>query len=336
MTRIALLVLMSVLSALLLAEGLLRLLGYGAWTPVNNFDTAPVVTEPDSELGWRNKPGRYAYSVTGDGDNRITLTLAADGTRGIGADATATARPEIWLFGGSFTQGWGVTDQEAFSERLAAKFDTVEFRNFAVPGYGTLQSYLSYRSQLKEQKAVPLLVIYGFTDFHLERNVATKGWLYLLDRAASRQAWVRSPYARLTSDGYLLLHAPRGYTRWPLSDHSALVTLVQQTWIELSDQRLRSQMDQVNLAILREWNALVRESGSKFVVVLLYAPEAGAGLRQRLGQEQIECVDIADTPYPQDGTRVLRDGHPNGQIHGLWAERLGDYIESKLSGRNLP
>lgn len=75
---------------------------------------------------------------------------------------------DIMTVGGSFSWGLGMENEKTFTEILSRKFD-VSVANFAYGSYGTVQSLqlLERNSDLK-----PKIVIYGFINDHIRRNMS--------------------------------------------------------------------------------------------------------------------------------------------------------------------
>lgn len=142
-----------------------------------------IVVEPggkyfvkDSLLGYRHKPGEY--KVTIKDDYQFTSCTNADGCRFTSSKDSLpgqSTRSEIWIFGCSITQGWGIDDEHTFAWKLQAQFSDYKVINFGTGGYGTLQFYLQFQEALKH-RMLPELVIFNHADFHFERNTFSYQW----------------------------------------------------------------------------------------------------------------------------------------------------------------
>jgi len=124
----------SLVVALLLAEGLLRLCGYSDFKGV-------AYTMPDEELSHVNKP--LADVDVRGADFRYRVRINAMGFRGKKLRSSADVR--ILLIGDSCTFGSGVDDDETFAFHLQrllneAGNERVEVINAGVYGYGALQA----------------------------------------------------------------------------------------------------------------------------------------------------------------------------------------------------
>lgn len=101
-------------------------------------------TQYDEELGWVNTPNVHLRDMYGPG---VWLRTNAQGHR---AEASFTrevpaGRVRVICSGDSFTFGFGVSNAEAWCERLGAKDPRIEPVNMGQAGYGLGQAYLWYR-----------------------------------------------------------------------------------------------------------------------------------------------------------------------------------------------
>src|SRR5215831_14163458 len=158
----ALLILFSLGVSLLLAEGLLRLVGHDH----------PQWYRLDPLVGWRPRPGVtgwYSAAV----DNYIAMNR--EGYRDVDhpvAKPPGTYR--ILLLGDSMSEGVEVALQDLYWKRLESTLPqcpafsrlSVEVISFAVNGYGTAQEYLTLRERgLKYRPDLVLLAFFTGNDF---------------------------------------------------------------------------------------------------------------------------------------------------------------------------
>ena len=276
----------------------------------------------DPELGWTNRPG------TGHPDEpgRIPMHFWPDGERVSAPAPDKPAARRVLLLGCSFTEGFGVRDDETFAWRLNALHPDVRFENRGVAGYGTYQSLLLLERLLRESRGRPPdLVVYAFIGDHTKRNVAAYKWIRNL--RDSRGLYSVPPHVSLEGDG-LSSHAAGRIDRWPLERHSYLVTLLHDAWLR---QRLSDRDQQMTLAtnrLLERMAREVEEAGSRLLVAQLddLPPETLAFLAER----RIATVDCSEPRYKSDPKyRVGGVGHPSGLRHALWAECLEREFEAK-------
>ena len=165
---------MGMLAALVIAEIALRSSGHEPWKEFDGHLDMPRMHEPDPDLGWRSKEGRYVFGTT-----PIHMTFWPDHTRATAA-APVRADAAVVVLGCSFVQGWALSDEETFAWKLQERFARARVLNFGTAGYGTTQSLLALERYLEERKRThgaaaakgPLIVVYGFSDFHTSRSIA--------------------------------------------------------------------------------------------------------------------------------------------------------------------
>jgi len=111
-------------------------------------------------MGWVNKPD-YRDIVTVDKDHTFTVS---HNSRGLRDRNYSYEKPRelirVLVFGDSFVWGFGVEDDEIFTEVLEQFDSDLEVINFGVSGYGTGQSLLYYTDE--GYKYAHDIVIYAF------------------------------------------------------------------------------------------------------------------------------------------------------------------------------
>lgn len=299
------------------AEIGLRALGYTPWRNAP-YPQVPLMHTPDSELGWRNEPAEFVFGE----EATIHMTFWPGGFRATAPQRTPRPDP-ILLVGGSFTQGWAVSDSETFGYQLQDAFPSTEVLNLGTGGYGTYQSLLSLERFLEDSDTSPSLVIYGFAFFHQQRNVATHDWLKMLSSVAELDA-VHVPYVSLGSDGRLQRNSPVSYPDWPLKRRLASVALLQDAYARLASRKRSTQTTEITLQLLMEMAKLARGAGSDFLVVWL---SDGSGSSPRLKRAYLDFLQgmrIRNVDCTGYGTgpqfRVPTYGHPNARVNAYWAQ----------------
>ncbi|MCB1876333.1 MAG: SGNH/GDSL hydrolase family protein [Chromatiales bacterium] len=306
-----LLTLAGVTFALLVAEGIVRAIGLAPWTPLVVSPGAPVMTEADAKLGWRNRPGQYLYKTRPDQPNGIHVLVDPDGGR---FTRSAAQGQPVWFLGGSFTFGWAVDDAQPFPQVFADARPDRPVKNYAVPGYGTVQSYLAYQQRMVNNPARPADVVYGFIERHVERNRGGRQWLATLTRAAWPRGPIRLPYLGAGAG----IEPPRSYRIWPLARFSALVNLVQNSYDREADRHLPDDAQASLLALLNRWRREVEQTGSRFHMIVLYDENRFMDYGQVFRRAGLDVIACAPTRYPAVDTQVPGDHHPNAGIHRLW------------------
>ena len=295
------------------AELLLRVAGRGPWSPPPPRPHEAVLFDPDPVRGWQPRPGRHEFPGR-PGDRRsVVVTQAADGSRATAAEPVASG--PVWvLVGGSFAQGWGLSDEETLAWRLQARWPGRRVRNHAVGGYGSYQSLLTLE-ELFAGDEPPDQVLYGFAEIHEERNVAAPRWLRSL-ALTSRSGMAAVPYVTLEGPR-LVRHPPSAYPAWPARTLSATVTFLQDLAASRAGAARAAAARPATERLLLEMQDVALRHGARLAVVLLDLSPAGRAHYLRfLRLQRLEAVDCA-LPIPLS-RRLPEDGHPNAAHQRDW------------------
>jgi len=311
-----------ILSALVLEVGL-RAAGHGPWRDSNPPASGePALHEPDAQLGWKNKTGAFVWRGRASLPP-IHLTFWPGGRRATGPEPTARAAVAL-LLGGSYMQGWAVSDSDTLGWRLQLAFPDVEFANFGTAGYGTTQSLLVLENELASRARAPVLAIYGVLGEHLLRNVAHPVWLRGLASSASADGFEpRVPFATF-SQGKLRLHLPLGYPNWPFKRASSAVAFLEERWFSLTSRSRTGNEFEVTEALVVEMARSTKRAGTHLLVVALAG--TGPALLRRLQDHGIDTIDCAHPRLGEAGFRVPVYGHPNARVNAHWARCISEHL----------
>jgi len=291
-------------------------------------DGLPVLQEPDDDLGWRNKAGSVVWPGQGeDGGKDIRMTFWSNGLRAT-APAPDLDRPHVVVIGCSYTQGWAVTDQETYPWHLQAEFPSHAFLNYGTAGYGTYQSLLALERYFAAGHDSPAVVIYGFIDYHEERNVAPANWLKAL-ATASRAGTLSIPFVSIGADGTLERHRLDRANSWPLRSHLASVAAVEDRVLEFRTRGRFEQRREVTDRLILELQRVTRDHGSRLLIAILESrDEPKAHVTAFTAREGIESVDC--TVPNQELLQVPGYSHPDRRINAHWARCIGDRLRGRL------
>jgi hypothetical protein len=277
---------------------------------------------PHPALGWVHETG--TFEIAGG-----RATFWSDTSRATSSERPDEIRRPIILVGDSFTEGYGVHDDETFGWLLDARMPDRGVLNLGTAGYSTLQSLIMMemlfdREEFLHGVAEPDIVFYGFVDHHLARNVALPSWIRGLETHATGFGGpIQVPYALLEGAGGLQRFPPEA---WPLvrwTKRSAFAALAVDAWMERRTRERTPQMDAVAFALMEEMEDLAQESGVAFGVAFLFGSRALArhldtSLRER-GIAFLDCAprNPTDPRFLDPETR-----HPTSLQHRLYAECL--------------
>ena len=126
----------------------------------------------DPLLGWHHRPGQQGLFVRA-GD-RIEVRINDRGLRDHDyAYQRSAGKQRILVLGDSFAWGFGVAQDEVFTERIEAALDDVEVINAGVSGYSTDQELLWLKNEgVKYRPDLVILLLVGNDDAMNHRQVA--------------------------------------------------------------------------------------------------------------------------------------------------------------------
>ena len=322
--------------SLITIEFFLRFFVIKPWKNISIED--PSIFKPDSNLGWIAKEGSYNFLPINKRGEKFIMSFEKNGNRNI-ENINNNSKEEILVIGGSFTQGWGVNDNETFSYKLQNKYRNFKIYNFGQGGYGTIQTYLLLKDQITKMNS-PKLVIYGIIQHHEYRNIAHAGWLRMLSEYSSR-GHVKTPYGYIGKNNELLIHPPIEYLNLPFRELSSIITLIEKVYMKLnsrkrvyvkinSKKKIKQQTIVTQKAILKIKDVSKR-SDAKFVVVNL---DWVGSFRKDKYKDFFEKnnINFVNCALPSNKNYILLgDYHPNKKAHSFYKDCIANYIsEQKL------
>jgi hypothetical protein len=268
-------------------------------------------------LGWRSKIGRHVVTSSDPRAKRTHVTILPDGSRSTGTGSDAPL-PVVAFIGASFTEGWGLSDEETYLWKLQQLYPSLRILNFARGGYATYQSLLVLE-QLLAGSDLPDLVVYPLNQIHEKRNVGDPLFLKRISKS-NLEGVVRVPYCTLDDDSTLRRHPPERYPAWPLRDRLALVPYLEDVYAELKAGDRALQMREVTKRLVVEMSELSRSKGVPFLVAIIHLDNRAQNeYRPLLEQEGIDYVSCNASPLARD-MLIPGDGHPNAAMNTIWAD----------------
>ena len=309
-----------------------RIAGHRPWRPiVRSVDLEPpgAFFRSHDKLGYAGRPGAFHVTLNPTTSSSVSyrVTHDADGYRiSEPPRAGPEDRPEVWLFGGSFTHGYGVDDDETYAWRLQQRFSGHRFRNYGMDAYGTYHSFLQFEDLLARGKRAAFVIL-AYASFHDARNVRSRYWTKTLAPQPITKG-ITYPYVRLGEDGNLTPHGgPIDYFEWPGMRTLAAVHLAESSYNRLEDRRLRS--FEVTAMLIEKMIERARERRMSFVLGGVYPDDGTKAMVYSMGRS----VPILDLSLPfDDPTLRIRphDSHPSPKGHRVIADRLGALLEPYL------
>lgn len=308
------------------AEIVLRVAGYKPW----EIENADVAIEPkgnfftkDDELGYKHLPGKFKVTLNGNYSfNATHLNNSLRITHPLNTYNSQSTKPEIWIFGCSFTYGWSLNDEGTYPWLLQEKLPQYEIVNFGVNGYGTIHSYIQFEEALKQGNK-PNIAVIAYAGFHDRRNTFSRA------RRKQMAAWNKlgfllQPDAKLNKQkGFTYSMALLKYRELPLMRVSALMNFLDNNYNQFEEGYYRSH--EVSKAIIKQFNYLAEANGVKLVVAGINP--GSAKMLEELSGEGIATVDISvDLKIPANNN-LPHDLHPSAIANWQYAQKLESFLQ---------
>lgn len=318
----------STLTALLLAEGGLRLAGYQPWIAKASENHASSI-QFHPQRGWELKAGIFARPSNarkGSGTADTYMQLPGGLRRSYAQqDGTLSSKLKLIMVGGSYTHGSAIADDETFSWKLQRKLPGLEVLNYGVGGYGTLQSLMKLQQILP---TIPQrkLVVYGLITHHLIRNVSTPSWISTLSGRTRNDLHI--PYVKRDLKRRIQRQPLLHFSPFPLREYSALIALLESTWISIrwrthNDER----MTPITISLVSDMRKLSKEYGADFLVVLLSVDTTVAKVYTKIfSRSGIKALNCS-SPLTADMI-VTGERYPNDRMNTRWARCIGNYLDA--------
>ena len=312
------------------AEAFTRMKGF---TPLISTPLIISIEPPGSYFtahptrGWSHLPGEFKLTIAGPYSFRVThannglrITHPLD-------VKTEANKPEIWLFGCSFTHGWRLNDEETYPWLLQQNLKDYEVVNFGVDGYGSVQSLIQFQESLKARKK-PVIVVFAYAWFQDPRNVLTRSWkkaLFINNRLGA----VNYPYGSLDTDNNLVLHnEPLEYLGFPLLRHSALANLLDEKYDASLEGSYRQH--EVSQAVVAEFWNLCKSNGIQFVLAGVYPDPLATEMLHDFNAKGALTVDISVDMTLPENANMPYDAHPSAKADKQFAQKLEAFLRASL------
>jgi hypothetical protein len=280
-------------------------------------------------LGYAPIPRTQVTARKLDGGRVLYDVVYSVGANGLRTAPVAKQEPEgaLLFFGGSFTYGEGVGDEETLPYQADVATDgRFEIYNFGFHGYGPHQMLAALESGLVEEivQSSPVLAVYQLIPSHVRRSAGLVGWgkggpRYGLDDGRPQ---LRGRIDRESVPG----SSPFRWLRPQLQMSSLGQRLVEQRATRNADVELL-------VAIVARARDLFesRFPGARFHVIAWDHGDAGTrGLLDALSSRGLRLHRVADA-VPDIAKRPRRyhiplDTHPNARAH----RALASYVVNAL------
>jgi hypothetical protein len=282
--------------------------------------------QSDSQTGWRMQQNHeFHWTIA---DRRNSYRSNAQGFR---SNRDFDSPPEllIALAGDSFTWGTGIDYRETFGDLLEKQLSGTTVFNFAMPGFGVDQMWMSARHQALPLR--PVLLVVAFTDEDFDRSLT----------AYRRREGFNKPR--------FVLESGQLRRQTPADTPNRLVRMLRsksRVWSMAANgfERLRpfGEWWALNTAIL---DAIAADSKQRGVPVLIVRLPGGRAiprhfksLADHMISRQTEFLDLGGPGAPP-GIHFETDGHINPKGHQYVSGAISGWIRERLprlAGSNGP
>jgi lysophospholipase L1-like esterase len=342
-------ILLSLLAAAVVGEGVLRLAGYSP-SNVNPLKSFHVF---DPALGWRGRKLYTARFKRPDFDVVIAHN-AAGFRKQVNLDSKLNQAPHrVFVFGDSFVWGWGVAQGEVFTDRLNLLLPNYSVHNYGIDGIGTVVEYELFSKEVRKLVRPDDVVILMFCNNDFVDNVDRKK---LHAEAANGEVKVVNPAKPLTTPAgdWIKNHSYLCNYVWFRADLYRLTRVNR----KIEDETLGSTMAETDerFAVVKhflaKFQADCEAARARFIVVHIPAQvelsESRAERPNKQANEKargetmfsitralrIETIDLLPSFLARknktgETLTFTTDGHWNSTGHQAVAELLSEYLSTR-------
>jgi hypothetical protein len=266
-------------------------------------------------------PDGYSFEATHTEDaHRLTHPVRAAATDG---------RTGVWIFGCSFTHGWGLNDAETYPWLLQEKLPRHEVVNFGTEGYGTIQGLIQFQEAL--QRETPEVAIIAYASFHDERNTFSRQTRKLAV-IYNKLGPTIQPYVRLNQqnllDYYFTSTDEITYTEFPLMRYSSLMSYIEIRYNQLDARFNRSH--EASKALIREFANLCSQRNIKLVVAGIVSDPQTSDMLEYCKGLGISTLDMSVDLTKKENTNWPHDLHPSKLATEVYASRLASFLSNNV------
>ena len=276
--------------------------------------------QSDSVLGYKPEAGVMVGSQKSNGAQPIydvSYHFGEDGCR-ITPESQVEGDPVVLFFGGSFTFGEGVNDDQTLPNQFCLAAVGTRVVNAGFCGYGTQQMLASLENGRWDSflQGRDVIAVYVFIDNHVRRVI---GSMHVVSRWGPQM-----PCYQLDSNGNVIRAKSFLAERRSLCGLYGL--LAASNTLRYFDvdfpPRLQPKHFALTARIIEQSSRLLaaKSASSRMFVMLYPNSKTGTSVTRYLRNDSIEVVDFSDFfSGDRDTYRIPSDGHPNAIAN----QRLG-------------
>lgn len=309
-----------------LLEGVLRFKGHLPFYIGGVVKVVPggKLYEKDPVLGFKPIPGKYTIYYK-DG-YQFSTTYLKDSTRitkPLDEYKDQKEKPEVWIFGDSYTNGYSLNDDKTFAYLLQKDFPNYNFVNFGVGGYSNVHSILQFKKALKTKKPAIIIICYSF--FLDQRNAFSRSWRKA-QLGANKLGQLAQPYAEFDNGKLVYKYSDITYDELPFERTLALSNWLDDKINAIEDKNSNSH--NITEAVIRDFSNTAKKKNVKVIFSTFYndpITKETLDYAKSLGMEPVDMsVDFSNGKY----TNMPHDAHPSALANTYFEKKLKQGIKN--------
>ncbi|MFH1319485.1 MAG: hypothetical protein ABII90_02375 [Bacteroidota bacterium] len=313
-------------------EVALRIKGIQPFQPkIHNIIYEPeFIFAPSSTLGYTLKPGKFKFTMC-DLDsltfNPVHNNDSLRITRALQSEKKYISKEKVYIYGASFTYGFGIEDSLTYPYLLQKAYPHLNFVNFSVPGYGTIHALLLLKRAVMYNE-IPSVVVINYSFYHDDTNTLPRKTRETILRFSNmlNENFIKKssfPYADIDHGGKLMIdYIPCGsfYTEWLLRRYSAFINFLEMKYNETEGKFYDNHM--VSKKIINEIHKLCLKNNITLVVAGINNADLTREMLAYCDTLGILNSDISVDLSAESKFRLHpKDGHPNAPAHAEFANK---------------
>ncbi|HET6598280.1 MAG TPA: GDSL-type esterase/lipase family protein [Anaerolineales bacterium] len=330
----------STIFALVLSEIGLRLTGF---SPLYVSPERDRFWKYDSLLGWAHEAGQDGIFETPQ--FRTFVRINDKGLRDRSHSYERQNDTErILVLGDSFAWGYGVEEEERFSQLLEKLLDA-EVINAGVSGYSTDQELLWYKNEGIKYETDLVIVVFAGNDIGDNEKQLVNNIYYKPQFVIDEGGLVLTNYPVPKT-------SPQGRFIYSLSKRSALAYFLTQRYFDIVTLYRKTKVDadhvnvpgsgvqpekkpfELTIALMHEMRQTAESRGAKFLIVATDSwwnypsKENYENFLTTMRSEGFLVLDVESMPgFSSEDMLIPDDGHWNQSGHKFVAAKIKDFIE---------
>jgi len=275
----------------------------------------------DPVLGYSHNPGIYPIlikqtSFFTEKDYKFKIIIGEDGYRITSENPDKyKGKPQIWIFGCSYTFGWTLDEKDTFAWLIQQKLPNYQVKNLGMGGHGNTVGLLQLKQQITNGNT-SAVAIFVYNPFHCVRNLAAPSFINN-ELSVHMNRSFHYPKSFITEEGQLGIRLipikPINETEPSIKDMQAVTKLIFQ---EIQEICYKNNIIPV----------LAFQTGDNNDPIVQYCAKNGFKIIDISINADDSSLELLPGKYPMLPVKYQIfppfDPHPNAEAHKIFAEKL--------------